>query len=151
MARKSKDAAQEPQGEQLPQRAPGLVVVINPYTVSLPWPPHYPRGGVGTVFFEDDPVLDTGPLPDDVVREFDVLRGSQQHKVGPAPEGAEVTPIRDPRLAAFYARLGYTRVPYSNVDAAPPPPPAPEIRKEPEEAIADTDLEVPARDDLTEA
>jgi len=149
MARKQKDDAGSPPPALPvePARTPGLVVVINPFTLSLPWPPFYPRGGVGTVLFEDDPLLDTTQLPDDVVRDFKIERGSQRHKVSGAPEGATVTPTNDPRLAGLYARLGYTRVPYANPEAPKEPDATPEIRKEPEEALGDADLEVPKRDD----
>jgi hypothetical protein len=123
-----------------------LMVVIEPNTVSLPWPPHYPRAATGDVLFEDDPCLDTTKLPDDVVKEFNLLRGSQLHKVAPAPEGAEVTAIREPRLAALYLRLGYSRTPYANEAPAPAKPAVPSVRTEPSSPVHADDLAVPERD-----
>jgi len=140
--------------DEQPSAAPRPVELLTPMAgTGLIWPFHGGslRGYVDTVVRADDPLLDTGALDPQIVREFGLIQNCRQRdRMMAAPAGATVTPHSNAHAARLYARLGYDGAPYEGAQpVVTPPQPKPEIRKEPEQELGGDDLEVPTRDDVS--
>lgn len=102
-------------------RGPRLLVVRDAYTLHWPHRSLPVRGGAGTVVAEDDPLLDTSRLPDEVRERHHLLVSDQHFKCRAAAAGSQLTPHMNSGAQKVYDEVGYDAVAFQAPDDTPPP------------------------------